>query len=123
MEILGIDVAYLHTPNGAQLAEWFAETLGLNVGYSDEQWYSLTTKEGSDFGLDVTRFPRSAVEAQPVMLSWGVDDIHEAVDVLAGRGVRFYPSTKDTIFDVGPKLVATFQDPDGNWHQLSQMKS
>lgn len=122
MEILGIDVAYLHTSNGAELAEWFTATLGLELGYSDEHWYSLTTKEGSGFGLDVTGFPRSVVEAQPVMLSWGVDDIHEAVEVLAGRGVRFYP-TADTVFDVGPKLVATFQDPDGNWHQLSQMKS
>jgi hypothetical protein len=123
VHILGIDVAYLHTPNGAELAQWFVDTLGLTISYNDENWYSFDTEDGSGFGLDVTGFPRSIVEAQPIVLSWGVDDIHQAVTELAERGVRFYPAVDDTVFDVGPKLVATFQDPDGNWHQLSQLKA
>lgn len=56
------------------------------------------------------------------MVSFEVDDIHAAVDDLAGRGVRFYPSGEKTVFDVGPSLVATFEDADGNWAQLSQQK-
>jgi hypothetical protein len=36
--------------------------------------------------------------------------------------VRFYPSKEDAIFEAGPSLVATFQDPAGNWMQLSQRK-
>jgi hypothetical protein len=44
------------------------------------------------------------------------------VRALAAKGVRFYPSAEETIFDVGPSLVATFEDPDGNWVQLNQPK-
>jgi hypothetical protein len=43
--------------------------------------------------------------------------------MLAGHGVRFYPSAVMAIFDVGPSLVATFLDPDGNGMQLSQRKT
>lgn len=122
MQILGIDVTYLHSPHGAELARWFSRTLGLELAYEDGHWFSFAPEEGSGFAVDSTGFPRSVVEAQPIVISWLVEDITDAVDVLAGRGVRFFPSRDDTILDVGPKLVATFQDPDGNWHQLSQVK-
>lgn len=58
------------------------------------------------------------------MISFAVEDIHAAVKDLAGKGVRFYPDNDiaKTIFDVGPSLVATFEDPDGNFMQLSQRK-
>ncbi|MHA1355887.1 MAG: hypothetical protein ACTSPK_13495 [Candidatus Heimdallarchaeota archaeon] len=36
------------------------------------------------------------------------------------KGVEFYGKNK--IQDVGPTLVATFCDPEGNWMQLSQRK-
>jgi len=77
---------------------------------------------GSRFAVDHTGFPSSVVQRQPLMVSFEVDDIHAAVDDLAGRGVRFYPSGEKTVFDVGPSLVATFEDADGNWAQLSQQK-
>jgi len=79
--ILGIDVAFIHTPHRS-LADWYAK--------------------------------------QAILLSFKVDDIRREVEALAGRGVRFYPSAETVIFDVGPSLIATFIDPDGNWMQLSQ---
>ena len=63
------------------------------------------------------------VEKQAVMISFRVDDIEIAVAELVAKGVKFYPSKEKAIFDVGPSLVATFVDPDGNWMQLSQPKS
>ena len=59
------------------------------------------------------------------MISFAVDDIYGAVRVLGERGVRFYPDDdRDrAVFDVGPSLVATFEDPDGNYVQLSQRKA
>ncbi len=122
MKIKGIDVVYLHTPH-PELAQWYADTLGLSKGYGDETWQELNVSQGSRLGFDVTSFPRSVVEKQPIVLSFAVDDIHQAVEELTNRGVRFYPSSQNTIFDVGPALVATFEDPDGNWVQLSQPKS
>lgn len=56
------------------------------------------------------------------MISFRVADIQAAVQTLVEKGVRFYPVNENIIFDVGPSFVATFQDPDGNWVQLSQPK-
>lgn len=121
--IRGIDVAYLHSPHGDELATWFGETLGIQTSASFPGWRELDVGEGSRLGIDVTSFPRSVVEKQAVMLSFRVDDIEAAVEELAAKGVSFYPDRERTIFDVGPKWVATFCDPDGNWHQLSQAKA
>jgi len=120
--ILGIDVAFVHTPHRT-LADWYADVLGLPKGYGDEGWQSFQVNEGSRFAIDYTSFPCSAVEKQAIILSFKVDDIRQAVETLAGRGVRFYPSAEMAIFDVGPSLLATFLDPDGNWMQLSQRKA
>jgi predicted enzyme related to lactoylglutathione lyase len=119
--ILGIDVAFIHTPHRA-LADWYADVLGLPKGFGDDGWQSFEVADGSRFAIDYTAFPRSAVEKQAIILSFKVDDIRQAVEMLTTRGVTFYPSAETAIFDVGPSLVATFLDPDGNWMQLSQRK-
>jgi hypothetical protein len=119
--IKGIDVVFIHTPH-KELGDWYAKTLGLDPGYRDEHWREFAVENGSRFALDFTSYPKSVVEKQPIMVSFKVDDIHAAVEDLSSKGVKFYPSKEETIFDVGPGFVATFQDPDGNWLQLSQPK-
>ncbi|TFH11178.1 MAG: hypothetical protein E4H08_02055 [Candidatus Atribacteria bacterium] len=57
------------------------------------------------------------------MIRFEVDDIRLVVEELSRRGIRFYPSSEETIFAVGSSLVATFEDPDGNWVQLNQTKT
>jgi hypothetical protein len=120
--IKGIDVVFVHSPH-RELGEWYAETLGLEKGYGDDHWQEYAMPQGSRFAIDFTTFPRSAVEKQAIVISFQVDDVRQAVETLAERGVRFYPSREEAVFDVGPTLVATFQDPDGNWAQLSQRKA
>lgn len=121
--IKGISVAYIHTPN-RELANWYQEKLGLKKGYGDETWQAFETDQGSKFALDFISYPSSTVQKQSIMISFDVDDIQAAVEDLARKGVRFYPDNDKTktIFDVGPSLVATFEDPDGNFMQLSQQK-
>jgi hypothetical protein len=46
--ILGIDVAFIHTPHRA-LADWYADVLDLPKGYGDEGWQSFQVNEGSRF--------------------------------------------------------------------------
>ena len=121
--IKGLSVAYVHSPHGDRLADWYSKTLGLPVQASFPGWTEFKMGSGSRFAVDQTSFPRSVVEKQPVMLSFLVDDLQAEVKALAAKGVRFYPSTEETIFDVGPSLVATFEDPDGTWVQLNQPKS
>lgn len=122
--VKGIDVTYIHTPN-KELASWYEEKLGLKKGYGDEAWQAFDTENGSRFALDFISYPSSTVQKQSIMISFAVEDIHAAVEDLAAKGVRFYPDNdkEQTIFDVGPSLVATFEDPDGNFMQLSQAKN
>ncbi len=119
--IEGIDVVYIHSPY-PELVEWYAEVLGLHPGYTDDHWTEYQTRGVTRFAVEYASYPRSVVENQAIMISFRVTDIHQAVATLAERGVRFHPSPQDTIFEAGPSLVATFQDPAGNWVQLSQRK-
>ena len=120
--IKGLSVAYIHSPHGQELSNWYSATMGLGVAAPYPGWTEFSMTSGSRFAIDQSSFPRSVVEKQPIMLSFAVANIHDAVDTLAARGVRFYPSPETTIFDVGRSLVATFEDPDGNWVQLDQRK-
>ena len=119
--ILGIDVIYLHSPY-KELSAWYADILGLEKIYTDDTWTEFKTQGTTRFAVEHVGWPRSVVENQAIMVSFRVADIHLAVETLAKRGVRFYPSIEEAIFEVGPSLVATFQDPAGNWVQLSQRK-
>ena len=121
--IKGISVVYLHSSHGEKLSNRYAETLGLPIKATSPGWTEFELMRGSRFGIDHVDFPGSVVQRQAIMISFEVDDIRSAVEYLAARGARFYPSNEDTIFDVGPSLVATFADPEGNWAQLNEMKA
>jgi catechol-2,3-dioxygenase len=119
--IEGIDVVFLHSPY-KELSAWYADVLGLEKLSSDDTWTEYQTQGSARFAVEYVGWPRSAVENQAIIVSFRVADIHLAVETLTRRGVRFYPTAQETIFEVGPSLVATFQDPAGNWVQLSQLK-
>jgi hypothetical protein len=119
--IEGIDVVFLHSPY-KELSAWYADVLGLEKLSSDDTWTEYQTQGSARFAVEYVGWPRSAVENQAIIVSFRVADIHLAVETLTRRGVRFYPTAKETIFEVGPSLVATFQNPAGNWVQLSQLK-
>ena len=123
--ILGIDVVYIHTKNPVELAQWYKEILGLEISLStpDKHWQEFNFKKDdipTKFALDSIGDKPSKVEKQPIMISFKVADIEETVKELEIKGIEFYGHKK--INDVGPTLVATFQDIDNNWIQLSQRK-
>ena len=119
--ITGISVTYIHTPNRA-LADWYRDMLGLSCVYDDGHWVEFSSECTTRFALDITGPDPSPVEKQSIVISFSVDDIHATVQNLHQKGVLFFPDHEHTIFDVGPSLVATFQDPEGNWLQLSEKK-
>lgn len=121
--IKGIDVVYVHTFN-EQLSDWYEKTLGLKKTARYPGWQEFEMPNGSRFGMDFISYPSSTVQRQPIVISFLVDDIYHAVEELSKKGVRFYPDNDKvkTIFDVGPTLIATFEDPEGNFVQLSQQK-
>ena len=119
--IQGIDVVFLHSPD-KDLADWYAGVLGLEKRVSDGSWTEYQIQGVTRFAVEQLGSPRSVVENQAIMVSFRVTDIRQVVETLAARGVCFYPSLEETIFEAGPSLVATFQDPAGNWIQLSQRR-
>jgi hypothetical protein len=59
--ILGIDLAFIHTPHRA-LADWYADVLCLPKGCGDDSWQSFPVSEGSRLAIDCTASPRSLVD-------------------------------------------------------------
>ncbi len=121
--IRGVDVVFLHTSSLSELTEWYRDVLGLEAGYGDGHWQEFVMAEGSRFALDGMSDQPSEVERQHTMVSFRVDDIELAMAELRSNGVVFYPNGEGAVFDVGPALVASFQDPEGRWMQLSQQKA
>ena len=122
--ILGIDVVFIHTNNPEKLRNWYSDVLGLNVGFTtqDLHWQEFDFSEPTRtrFALDFAEVNPSDAEKQKIMISFKVSDIHNFVEKLEAKGIVFFGKNK--IQDVGPTLVATFQDIEGNWIQISERK-
>ena len=122
--ILGIDVSFIHVKDPEKMAKWYEEKLGLKIEHKtpDLGWqeFAFPEKLTTRFALDYGGPNPSEVEAQPIIISFKVANIESTVKTLEEKGVEFYGKNK--INDVGPTLVATFSDPEGNWMQLSQRK-
>jgi predicted enzyme related to lactoylglutathione lyase len=95
--------------------QFYAETLGLDV-----------TEENGMLGLklatggEVLLYPKEDhVPATFTVLNFPVDDIDQAVDELARRGVRFeryesFDQDERGVFRGGGPYIAWFKDPAGN---------
>ena len=120
--IMGIDVVYLHVFDSETLGKWYSEILGLDFKFktSDQSWqeYDFDKSPPSRFAIEAIRMPISQPEKQSIMISFRVDDIEEMVSNLEKKGIRFFGEPK--IKKEGYSLFATFQDPAGNWLQLSE---
>ena len=72
------------------------------------------------FALDYPASELSIVEKQPIVISFRVLNIHNVVTELKAKGIEFFGSP--VVRDAGASFYATFQDPEGNWLQISQRK-
>ncbi|MHA1463432.1 MAG: VOC family protein [Candidatus Heimdallarchaeota archaeon] len=123
--ILSIDVVFIHVKDSELMANWYQEKLGLDIKNTtpDLSWQEFALSENqvpTRFALDYGGSNPSLIEQQPIIISFKVADIYKAVNELEKRAVIFSGSQK--VLDVGPTLVATFQDPEGNYLQISQRK-
>lgn len=117
-----IDVVYVHIRTSATVA-WYREVLGLDVVREEGHWSEFSPSPKVRFALDHVGSRPSGPEGQAIVISFRVSDIHRAIDVLTQRGVSFRRQGVGAVADVGPSWVATFQDPEGHWLQLSQPKA
>ena len=94
---------------------FYSETLGLRVS---EEHGMLSLHIADEW--DILVYPKpDHTPATFTILNFPVDDIDEAVDELAERGVRFerydgFEMDEKGIFRGGGPLIAWFKDPAGN---------
>jgi catechol 2,3-dioxygenase-like lactoylglutathione lyase family enzyme len=95
--------------------KFYGETLGLRVS---EEYGMLSLHIAGEWNILVYPKP-DHTPASFTILNFPVDDIDEAVDELAERGVRFerydgLEQDEKGIFRGGGPLIAWFKDPAGN---------
>jgi catechol 2,3-dioxygenase-like lactoylglutathione lyase family enzyme len=94
---------------------FYSETLGLRVS---EEYGMLSLHIAGEW--DILVYPKpNHTPATFTILNFPVDDIDQAVDELAERGVRFerydgFEMDEKGIFRGGGPLIAWFKDPAGN---------
>jgi catechol 2,3-dioxygenase-like lactoylglutathione lyase family enzyme len=102
----------------AKAREFYGETLGLNTSAISEEGGLMSLDIAGDRGTLVYE-KSDFIPATYTILNFPVDDIDEAVDELAGRGVRFEryegfeQDEKGIARGPGPN-IAWFKDPAGN---------
>jgi catechol 2,3-dioxygenase-like lactoylglutathione lyase family enzyme len=98
--------------------QFYGETLGLETSVLDEENGLMSLNLAGDRGTLVYRKPDHD-PANYTILNFPVDDIDEAVDELAARGVRFEryddieQDEEGIARGMGP-YIAWFKDPAGN---------
>ncbi len=98
--------------------EFYGETLGLKTTVLDEENGLLSLELAGDRPTIVYRKP-DFTPATYTILNFPVDDIDEAVDGLAARGVRFerydaFEQDEKGISRGNGPQIAWFKDPAGN---------
>ena len=94
----------------AKSAQWYVETLGFGIVFSEEEMgMSYLSTPVQNVWLDVSQVENPEVRG-PAMV-WGVESVDRARSVLDGKGVLFDGPTREL---GGMVKLATFFDPDGN---------
>jgi catechol 2,3-dioxygenase-like lactoylglutathione lyase family enzyme len=98
--------------------EFYGETLGLKTSMMSEENGLISLDLAGDRGTLVYQKP-DFVPATYTILNFPVDDIDEAVDELAARGVRFerydgFEQDEKGIARGNGPSIAWFKDPAGN---------
>lgn len=99
---------------------FYQETLGFQLETLSNTLDMYWVKSGTTRFLLYLRNEEN--KAEHTALSFTVENIDEAVNMLESRGVQFYTSEDKRIFDLDGSLSAWFQDTEGNNLEISQRK-
>ena len=124
--IRGLKSLTLFSENARALAGFYRETVGLpltveaEVGQNGEELFGFEMSEGSGlFMMDHSGVKGRSKEPERMIFNIIVDDIETSVKLLDGRGVK---KIQDTYHVEHYGSIATFEDPDGNYFQLVQLR-
>ncbi len=109
--------------NYKELAKWYMEKFELKqtleLNQPEDMTVALEIEPGSDLMLWIgyhSEVKGKSKDTYRIMISYIVDDVYSAYEILSGRGVEFI--AKPRLTPTGDLNVATAVDPEGNLIQL-----
>jgi predicted enzyme related to lactoylglutathione lyase len=120
-----LDTITIHSENPSELAKFYQETVGLNepmeaeIGEGDNAF--LFEMEGTTLAIvSDPKIRGNNPQPERVVFNLEVSNIDEDVERVAKSGAK---KVTDTYHIEGYGFVATFEDPDGNYFQLVQVRA
>lgn len=127
--IKGIEAVLLFSENAEKLAEFYEEKVELEMiteaevgeGY-EEKFFGFEFGEGKTglYIMDHSKVKGKHKEPERIMFNLEVTDIEGDVKKLDEKGVK---KIQDTYHMEGYGYIATFEDIDGNYFQLVQVRA
>lgn len=124
--IRGIEALLLSTENAKKLADFYQKKVGLKltesmeIGEKGEKGYSFEWKGfGNLYILDHSKIKGKNKQASRIMFNLEVSQIEKEVKRLKKAKVKV---VKDLYHMQEYGMIATFEDPDGNYFQLVQTR-
>lgn len=125
--IKGIESITLFSENAKKLADFYKEKVGLKmtmeaeVGEEGENLFGFEFEGGPGFYImDHSKVKGKNSQPERIIFNLEVSDIEEDVKKLDEMGVK---KIQDTYHMQNYGYLATFEDPDGNYFQLVQIKA
>jgi catechol 2,3-dioxygenase-like lactoylglutathione lyase family enzyme len=120
--IKGIEHAAIASPDPAQLAGWYVDTLGFTINYQSARTTFVKAPDGSMIEIitaEGERAPQTAKHPGLRHLALAVDDFEATYQALKDKGVGLHGEPQDS---KGVKTVF-FSDPEGNLLHLIQRQT
>ena len=122
-----IESAGLFSEDAKKLAEFYRDKVGLKltaeaeIGEGGEGLFGFEFGEGSSFYIvDHSEIKGKNKEPKRMMVNWEVDNIEAEVKKLDQAGIK---KIQDIYHMQDYGYIATFEDIDGNYFQLVQVKA
>lgn len=124
--IKGLEAIMLNSQNAKKLAKFYSEVVGLKIASEyemdkDQNAYEMDAGSGSSIYInDHSDIKSKSKDPKRVLFNLEVGDIEKEVARLKKEKVKV---VQDTYHIQGYGPIATFEDVDGNYFQLVQVKA
>ena len=125
--IKAIDCVTIYSEDAKKLADFYREKVGMKVsmeaemGEEGEELYGFEVGKGTTFYVvDHSKVKGLNKTPERVIINFEVDDIKKDVKKLDGAKVK---KIQDIYHIENYGWVSTFEDPDGNYFQLVQVRA
>src|SRR3989344_553661 len=124
--IRGIDGILLYSHDGRKLADFYKEKVGLRLtseiemGNDKEVGFTFEMKNGFTLWImDHSKIKGANIQPERYMINFEVDNIQKEFDRMVKMGVK---KIQDVCHVEGYGMIATFEDSDGNYFQIVQIR-